>query len=547
MDKTKLRLGLLLDSYTLPAWANRSIELILDGGCAEISLIILRPTASSAAHQQKAGQRSGPVVFRALNAVDEKLFVRQLNALENVDCAPHCTGVPVLQAEVTQCGESGYLSAKDIEQIRGYDLDLIVTFSEPDAGMPSVEAGGAARYGIWSCTFTSAPPGFWEVVKDQPETKTGLLIISAKNHGGAYHSLTSAATYPFSPARNRNRILWLASSILPRQIDRLHRLGAEEYFRQYGLESDGGIEAQHPSSLTNLAAEWIGIKLFIRLLGELFTRFYYQDGWFLWFSSNPDQPLPSAQYTELMPPDDRFWADPMLVKKDGITYIFVEELIYKEKKGHISVITVDAQGKCGEPSRVLSEPHHLSYPCVFAWQNQYYLVPESSERHTIDLYACLEFPGKWQYKMSLMQNISAVDTTLFFYRDKWWLFTGVTEHPGSFPEVELCLYYADDLFTHNWRAHPANPIVSDVKNARPAGKIFLRDGIIYRPAQDCSKTYGYGIHINQIVTLTETDYKEVTADTILPDWDPRILATHTYGVEGNFHIVDTYARRRKFF
>ena len=51
-----------------------------------------------------------------------------------------------------------------------------------------------------------------------------------------------------------------------------------------------------------------------------------------------------------------------------------------------------------------------------------------------------------------------------------------------------------------------NPVISDVKGARSAGKIFERNGILYRPSQCCMPWYGYGIKLNEIVVLTENDY-----------------------------------------
>jgi hypothetical protein len=148
--------------------------------------------------------------------------------------------------------------------------------------------------------------------------------------------------------------------------------------------------------------------------------------------------------------------------------------------------------------------------------------------------------------LTLMDNINAVDNTLLFHNDKWWLFTGVSENEGSSPEVELFIFYSDDLFTNRWQAHLLNPLKSDAKDARPAGKIFYKDGKLFRPSQDCSKFYGYGIDLNEIVVLSENEYKEKTVASIRPDWDKKILATHTYGTEGNLKVIDAYSMRNRF-
>src|SRR4030095_414385 len=107
------------------------------------------------------------------------------------------------------------------------------------------------------------------------------------------------------------------------------------------------------------------------------------------------------------------------------------------------------------------------------------------------------------------KNIKAVDTTLFYDQGKWWLFTALAENTEAFPQVELFLFYADELFSDEWHPHPLNPIVSDLKNARPAGRIFKKDGQLFRPAQNCSDRYGFGFNLNQIVTLSPDAYLEI--------------------------------------
>jgi hypothetical protein len=145
-----------------------------------------------------------------------------------------------------------------------------------------------------------------------------------------------------------------------------------------------------------------------------------------------------------------------------------------------------------------------------------------------------------------MENLKAVDTTVIFHQGKWWLFTGISENEGAFPEVELFLFFSEDLFTGQWTPHPKNPIVSGVTKARPAGRIFTRDGKLFRPSQDCSKTYGYGFDLNEVLVLSESEYKEEKVLSVRPDWDKKILATHTYGAVGKFRVIDAYTRRRKF-
>ena len=149
--------------------------------------------------------------------------------------------------------------------------------------------------------------------------------------------------------------------------------------------------------------------------------------------------------------------------------------------------------------------------------------------------------------MTLMENIHAVDSTIFHYKNKYWLFTNIIENEGSSSWDELFLFYADKLETKTWNPHPMNPIISDVRKSRPAGNIFIRDGKIIRPSQDCSVHYGYGVKLNEIITINENEYKEIEIGSIEPNWEEKVKGVHTFNCNENFTIIDAIIRRRRFF
>jgi hypothetical protein len=62
---------------------------------------------------------------------------------------------------------------------------------------------------------------------------------------------------------------------------------------------------------------------------------------------------------------------------------------------------------------------------------------------------------------------------------------------------DLHLAFADDLLGE-WKMHPQNTIKSDITSARSAGEIFMYNNALFRPAQNCGKTYGGSIVINKI-------------------------------------------------
>ena len=253
------------------------------------------------------------------------------------------------------------------------------------------------------------------------------------------------------------------------------------------------------------------------------------------------------KFKNIFPPKDRFWADPFIIFKNNKYYIFIEEFIFKTSKGHISVFEMDDKGNLKNPVKILEKDYHLAYPFVFEWENKLYMIPDTSYNCSIELYECIEFPNNWKFKMNLMQEIRAIDTTLLFYNDLWWLFTSLIENEGALGDDELFLFYSRNLFTTEWKNHPMNPIVSDIKNARPAGKIFEKDGKFYRPSQNCAKDYGYGFNLNEIKILTETEYFEENISSVAPTWDKIATRAHTFAWEGKLTIIDALMRKRRFF
>ena len=144
-----------------------------------------------------------------------------------------------------------------------------------------------------------------------------------------------------------------------------------------------------------------------------------------------------------------------------------------------------------------------------------------------------------------MDDCKAVDTTLFQWQGKWWMFVARSQTEGVSLWDELFLYYSDSPLSRNWTPHQLNPVVSDVKSARPAGRLFLHNGHLYRPSQNCSGHYGYGFNLCEITKLTETDYEERIVSRVEPKWDRKVISTHTFNYEDGLTIIDGQLRRRR--
>jgi hypothetical protein len=247
------------------------------------------------------------------------------------------------------------------------------------------------------------------------------------------------------------------------------------------------------------------------------------------------------RFKHLIPPEDRFWADPFAAQVDNRYYVFIEEYLYETGKGHISVLELDKGGIVSGPTKVLERDYHLSYPFVFEWNQNHYMIPESAANRTIELYRSTSFPFTWEFEKTLMTDVRVTDATLAEVDGTWWMFLSISEN--SIPD-ELYLYYAKSPLGP-WTPHRRNPVKSDVRGSRPAGKLFHWNGDLYRPAQDSSGRYGYAISINKIIQLDAEEFREEEVSKILPKWRKDLVATHTINTLDNLTVTDCLMTRRR--
>ncbi|RWZ58065.1 hypothetical protein EQV77_09780 [Halobacillus fulvus] len=231
---------------------------------------------------------------------------------------------------------------------------------------------------------------------------------------------------------------------------------------------------------------------------------------------------------------DVFYADPFMYRDGDSWKIIMEEVDHRVVKGFISEWTLDENGKVKEDKGTIQLPVHLSYPYMIQYEGDFYCIPESSAAKEAVLYKWMD---GWQPVKTLIAGFAAIDSTIIQHENRWWLFcTRATSYRGD--NEELHVFYADELMGE-WTPHPLNPVKIDVRSSRPAGTPFYNKGELYRPAQDCSKTYGGRIAINRVQTLTVDDFEEETVKIIDPVQDSDYSSgVHTISFVNDQAVVD---------
>ncbi len=546
-NKAPIRIGILLNSYNLNFPYYHIIESLKQSDYAEVVLVVLNKTKKSVT-AGKIFKNLNYGFFHLYQKADSKFFKPKHTILKTKNCKSLIEGIPVIEVEPETKNYFQWIADADLELIKSHNVDVFIRM-----GFKILKGGilKSAKYGIWSYHHADnkvnrgGPPAFWEMYENNPVTGTIVQILTEDLDNGKVLSKTLGATHKFSMNVGRNGIYAKGMFMLPRLINKLYNEG--DTF----LENTSAFPELYSQKLYTTPTNLQVLGFLVRMGSTSFAKFIkqqlFRNQWFLLYNISKKGAIqPSMRkMKKLLPPKGTFWADPNVIFRDGKYQIFIEEKIAGTKNAHISVITMDEKGKCSDAKKIIERPYHLSYPFIFSYNGFDYMIPESKANNTIEVYKCESFPDQWSFHSVIMENTMALDTTLHFHNNKWWMFVNRVDHPAVSSNDELFIYHASTPFGP-WVEHKQNPVISDVRRARSAGKIFSYQGKTYRPSQDCSITYGYGIRINEIIILNEEEFIEKEIDFIEPLWDDNIQGVHSFVFENQLTMVDAVRKVPKW-
>lgn len=528
----RLRVGLFADSPLQPRWLVEAFVKVAASDVAEVVAVA----------EGRTTFRPAPWLWRAYGWIDARLFGSGPDPSERIDLKTRFAHVRVLTLPKRDAGR--LVIAMWHAALRRLNLDVAFALGDVDDGM----LDGVAKYGVWRYCFGAQRDAVEPLAGVCEATDAAPVTLSAlkARRGPADERLVYqswARTYPFSVARNRENVLRKSAEFAVRALKRLPVSG-ERWIEQCpplvdvapatGARSFGAAE-----SIRGLS------RLGARVAHRALQKLLFVEQWFLGYRFEADTRWQSELqgFTRLMPPKDRLWADPFPIERDGRYFVFFEELVFATGKGHIAMVELGRDGACSAPLRVLERDYHLSYPFLIELDGQLYMVPETLENRTVELYRCIDFPTRWRLERVLIRDALCADATFHRGNGKWWMFVNVGIE-GAELHDELHVFFADCL-KGDWRPHRGNPVKSDVRSARPAGKLFLHGGALYRPAQICAPLYGSGISINRVLHLSPQAYLEREEERISPAQDTGILGIHTLNRAGELSVLDGFVRRRR--
>lgn len=357
------------------------------------------------------------------------------------------------------------------------DLDVAFALGALD----DTTIDGIAHYGVWRFYGD----GVREVVDGAPLTSSGIKVRLAPGAEARLAYQSWSRTDALSVRRNRERLLAKSAEFA------LRALRDAERFGHGWLGQCKSIATPKQGQTTISTAAAVGVLARNRGLSLISSVLQVEERFAAFRPGNGGPPTGLEGFTRL----------------PGRSPFPMRGQIFLELDGRIAV-------------------SDLSTTAFLMAGTSPFLVEDGAELFMAaagKLYRCLEFPRRWQ----LEGELPCGNATLHRGVDRWWLFG-----TGAFEE-ELELYYAPKL-GGPWQPHPRNPVKSDARNARPAGRLYWRNGALYRPA----RMQGVGVAVNRVVRLTPHDYAERQVQII-----PGLLG---FNQSSELTVLDAVTRRRRF-
>jgi hypothetical protein len=511
-----MHFGVLCDSRQLQLWQRQCIEQLQRlPGVVPVVFLIDRSA-------QSAGEGRA---FRWLDTVaaGSPASVTELPA--------SLASVPVIELHTHDA----------LTHVRALRLDFVLSFAQAAVH----ELHTIAYFGVWKFEFgdwprvRGGPPGFWEVYRNAKASSAMLCRLTAERDEVIPLRRGSLSTRQFSYTGNRDQLLSRFTH-WPAQVCRDIQHGEISYLDAEPLRAQPAFN----TAPCNKGVARFVIRMAWYLVSRGMRPWIEQDHWNVGIIAQPIEEFvdPRAVRKPVKwlptPAPGEFVADPFGWLRDGQLTIFCEHLDYGgDAVGTIAAIQPFGAGP-RVPVTIGPVPRvHLSYPAVFEHEGRMLCIPETQGAREVALYELQRFPDQWVKVATLLADSMIVDATLFRHGDHWWL-AGASDPGGAHLGADLHLWYAADI-VGPWTAHAANPVKTDVGSARPAGFPFVSGGVLYRPAQDSSQTYGSRVVINRVVTLTPTTFREEPAAFVAPDaGGPYPDGLHTLSAVGGMTLVD---------
>ena len=237
-------------------------------------------------------------------------------------------------------------------------------------------------------------------------------------------------------------------------------------------------------------------------------------------------------------PEGQWCADPFVYEVDGEHYIFVEQYKIDKDKGCIGYYRID-NGIPVNKGIIIENSYHMSYPDVFEYNGNHYMIPESSANNTVDLYVADSFPEKWRKIKTLIDGEKLVDSTVYQEGRKYYIITYsmINGYEVRVYKLDMGLMSVTQLSSKRYSRNVG----------RPGGRLFWENSKLLRPAQDCSKKYGEALILDEVDQIDqngeyiEHEVRRIDLNSIV--LNKQFERVHQLTDDGMYTVIDVFKEK----
>ena len=314
------------------------------------------------------------------------------------------------------------------------------------------------------------------------------------------------------------------------------------------------LEDKNPINKNEFTLIFNILKYFLKtysgiLIRKCFSILFFhskknQYKWHLAHINNDDYNVNSSELIIHKSNNDEFWADPFFFNYNSTDYVFFENYKYKDNKGIISVGEF-IDSKIVNVKDIIECNYHLSYPYVFEYENNIYMIPETQQSKRLEIWISKNFPYEWEIHKTLFTGIKMVDSSILKYENEYWLFTNIEDDIYDDFTTSLNIYKVDSPLLNKIEPHSLNPVIIGTESSRNAGSVFQdKNRNFIRPSQAYTgDVYGRYINLSKIIQLNLHQYKEEIIARIMPNQKDNIKGFHHINKSGDKYILDVFTKK----
>lgn len=411
--------------------------------------------------------------------------------------------------------------------------DVVIDFSHSDSVL---DLAGDLREGVWRLSAHAPDAGLAEARDRAPCTEVTL----SRHLPGQPPETISTARYDtkFLATRNAALIREKSVQLALRALSDLALAGGEVAAAEPHPEPGPASAPFVPGDLPGYGLRTMS-TLATRAINAVSERIGCRPGMFeLRIGHGDGLTFDPASGVALSPPPGTYWADPFFLEHGGALYLFYEVYDYKKRLGHLDVGRIEGD-RLVPLGTALKRPYHLSFPFVFHWDGDVWMIPETHSANHLELWRATDFPTGWERVKTVFEGVAMADTVIFEQDGAWWMFTNICNDSFGDFAAELHLFRIDGPMLERIEPHPLNPVVIDTTTARGGGRVFEQDGKLYRTSQDNSHgLYGFGMNVMEITRLDMEGYSERRLRHVTGDFENGIMACHHMDAAAGRFVID---------